>query len=73
MNGQQSGQGTGIGGVRAAGLVVAAIAAMYGIVLFVNPGHYGIGGAASGLVLTLAGLAATVRFLRARQSTEEHE
>jgi len=70
MDRQKTGQGNGPGGVRAVGLVVAAIAAMYGIVLLVNPGHYGVGGAVSGLVLTLAGLAATVRFLRGQPAPE---
>jgi hypothetical protein len=70
MDGQESGQESGLGTVRAVGLVVASIAAMYGIVLLVNPGHYGVGGSVSGLVLALAGLAATVRFLRGQPVPE---
>ena len=73
MDEQPSGQDRAIGGVRAIGLVVAAIAAMYGIVLFVNPGHYGVGGAVTGAVLALGGLAATIRFLRGHPEEETSE
>lgn len=53
-----------IGVARAAGLALATLVAMFGVVLLVNPGRYGPFGVLGGLVLIGAGAVGTVRFFR---------